>query len=284
MATTNENMEIFKTLSDNCNIKKDTTVIIHNCDSLKRIAVGLKYYELLFQNKSIVNITEDNKLILIEFCNDAYPQFLDDMIHCIKMHSDSQQLMQIAGELQNIYGLMPCDLSKCNKMMRHYRQNLSTKTKNNVDDVQDDAKFEFLTDCFDRFHHHIFHLIPMGLKLEPIKLEENKTLDDEMESLSYDKLFEKMRDLIETRRKQCDLYLERYNDENNKYNMKISVQNDNPNSLEEHTFLSRLHIFITSQINDNMTSDHVSELMDYIYQNEYDTDAVVQDFDDLIER
>eukprot|EP01084_Bolivina_argentea_P270894 460741_1 len=153
---------ICKTASTNCNKGNTSNNIISNCSYLQRIAVGLKYYEMLRNDKKN-NQTKVTKQLLAQFCMETYLQFLDDYIHFIKIHGDNKQLSQIAYELRNTFGFATCDISKCKKLDRHHRSN-TQKHKNIKDDY--DNKFEFYSDCFDRCHHQFFHLFQMGLRIK----------------------------------------------------------------------------------------------------------------------
>eukprot|EP01084_Bolivina_argentea_P270893 460740_1 len=151
-------LAIFKTTSTNCNKGNTSNNIISNCSYLQRIAVGLKYYEMLRNDKKN-NQTKVTKQLLVHFCMETYIQFLDDYIHCIKVHGDNKQLLQIAYELRNRFGFVTCDISKCKKLDRHYRGNRQKHT--NIKDNCDN-KFEFYSDCFDGCHHQFFPLFKMG--------------------------------------------------------------------------------------------------------------------------
>eukprot|EP01084_Bolivina_argentea_P315933 547508_1 len=77
-----------------------------NCVAVKRISVGLKYYDALFSNKSNIKMTEEEtKEMFVHFNETVYgrKQLLDDSIHIIKQHNGSQQLIDMQNELKTNY-------------------------------------------------------------------------------------------------------------------------------------------------------------------------------------
>eukprot|EP01084_Bolivina_argentea_P159831 278357_1 len=95
-----------------------------NCGAVKRISVGLKYYNALFSNKSKIKMAEEEtKAKFVHFNEMVYgkKQLLDDSIHIIKQHNGSQQLIDMQNELKTNYNIKQCNLSNCNALKRHYR-------------------------------------------------------------------------------------------------------------------------------------------------------------------
>eukprot|EP01084_Bolivina_argentea_P303536 524077_1 len=152
---------IFKTISTRCYKGR-----ISSCSYLQRIAVGLKYYALL-SNDTKLNKEEDKKNIFIQFCMETYHNFLDDYCHILQKHGGNEELMQIADELKSKYEFKECDITKCNELRRHFRLNEDGKNEINCQDT----KYRFYADCYDRCHHHFFHLFELALRSQPMKIK-----------------------------------------------------------------------------------------------------------------
>eukprot|EP01083_Nonionella_stella_P241524 843380_1 len=101
------NVKIFESNpSGNCDNDQHKGNI--NCGAVKRMCVGLKYYDALFSNTSNVKMTEqETKDVFIHFNEMVYgkKQLLDDSIHIIKQHNDSQQLIDMQNELNTNYNI-----------------------------------------------------------------------------------------------------------------------------------------------------------------------------------
>ena len=79
---------------------------------------------------------------------------------------------------------------KSQSIERHYRASPrpitihtteQPQTEENKDD-SDDTAYTFYEDCFDRLHHHIYHLHIMGLRIEyPMTANLQKCNDDDDE-------------------------------------------------------------------------------------------------------
>eukprot|EP01084_Bolivina_argentea_P161448 281039_1 len=95
------------------------------CEALKRIFIGLKYYDALFSDstKTIEMTQEEKRDIFLHFNNTVYKkQLLEDYIHFTETHTDSKQLLQMQNELKIGYNITKCNISKCMKLRRHYRE------------------------------------------------------------------------------------------------------------------------------------------------------------------
>eukprot|EP01084_Bolivina_argentea_P265262 449553_1 len=127
----------------------------------------------------------------------------------------------------------------------------------------------------------------MGLRFEPtIKFTDDEQTREEKNdcvcfSSSVDKAFKVKRDFIERRRNECNVNLERYNVSNNKYIMQIIKQNVATRHLnDESTFLDAMYAFIMRN-HQHIREKNAVKLIEYINDNEYDSDAVKQDLNDL---
>eukprot|EP01084_Bolivina_argentea_P101404 181815_1 len=186
--------------------------IIKNCTHLERLSIGLKYH----------NLCVDKKEKFIEFCEKIYVELLNDIIHIIKLHGGTDDLVRITDELTKDYGFKKCKLSNCKKLERHYRRGRFRRDKN----TQPDETDEFYSSCFDQIHHYIFHLFELGLRTNSPNVDlkqDNEHFHDDFSRI--DGIFKARRDLLRNRRKQCGFDVEKYNAENNKFNLHIAKKN-----------------------------------------------------------
>eukprot|EP01084_Bolivina_argentea_P299460 516196_1 len=250
--------------------KPNSTGTIANCTHLKQLSLGLKYYHHLLDN-------DMSKQKLISFSTE-YNTLLADYIHFIKEHASIDELIQIEKELRNIYGFKKCDLKTCKKVKRHYRLCEDEKKDN------EDGTFELYSDFYDRFHHHIFHLFEMGLRLDPSLIQESEEEEEQKTDLSYvDRVLEKRKRFLKLRKKETEMDIQRY-DQNNKFIFHVNCPKHNETVTDDGTCLDALYLFIAKEINYvNCTSNELKSLIQYLTENEYDTDIVKYDVDDCIE-
>ena len=191
----------------------DSNDQIANCNYLKRIAVGLKYYDLVCRNK----IEKDD---FLQFCKEIYNTFLDDYCHLISDHN--YHLNIIKKELELKYLLKYCGIGQCQIIARHYRSD-------NKDDI--DSIYLYYVDCFNRFHHQMFHLESIGFR---VSMNEQKEKEEKASNVgdNIDDAFKKMKEIIFARRSKflSNRNIERFENRNNKFNVVI---NDNDNNDHE---------------------------------------------------
>eukprot|EP01084_Bolivina_argentea_P121100 214654_1 len=265
---------MFGVISTNCSEPSSKNSIISSCSYLQRIATGLQYFE------SVCNNSQITRNSFVQFCV-AYDNILNDFIHFIKVHDDADQLIQINKELQHTYGFIQCNISQCNILKQHYDH----KSIDSSDNDEDNIKFNFYGNCYNRIHHHIFHVFPMGLRVKPdtdIDIKEDELTD--IHSSCVDQKFEIKRDLIRNQRIACGLKLERYNDENNKFI--LHVNNHNKSNTEDiikgDTFLDGMYRYIKQRKSD-ITETELTTLKQYIAENEYDSDGIQENTNDIYE-
>ena len=144
---------------------------ILSCVHLKRISVGLQYYDLHCKNKI-------ERQDFIQFCQEicCNCKFLDDYDHFISIHK--QDIDQIKEELRLKYGLEQCEVGVCEVIGRHYRSH--------ADEMQNDpdAVYAHCMDCFDRLHHYIWHVEEMGLRINKSQNEIKEDSDEQMVELT----------------------------------------------------------------------------------------------------
>jgi len=141
--TKEDDLMIFTNLDCNeCtknNDSNDNHTYIQNCDSLKRIAIAIKYYQLFRQNKI------KNKSIT-QFYQNIYPNvnILND--HCHFISKQNYDTIEIIKEMEKEYKIKPCVINECDVISRHYRQEINEKKSENSeenDNDNDDIRFSW---------------------------------------------------------------------------------------------------------------------------------------------
>ena len=178
------NLSIFGASNSNhCN-NDSNEKCISSCACMKRIALALKFYYLVNQDRM-------DKDQFIQFCQKKYTSFLDDYFHFIEKHN--YQLQQIRQELELDYSIK-CEITECDVITRHYRSERTEISHNQTHTTDtDDFTYSFYVDCFDRIHHQIFHLEALGLRVEnegKKKDDDGKMNDDRFENMTK-KIFSK---------------------------------------------------------------------------------------------
>eukprot|EP01084_Bolivina_argentea_P120619 213819_1 len=251
MSTSTEiDFKIFESTSTDC-----WGHTCNDCAILNRTAVAMKYYYLLCSNSG----GKSDPDIFIQFTTEIYHQFLDDYVHIITKHGDYTQ--QIAKDLINNHQYLPCDISICSKMERHYSPN-----RGRIENENENKEYRFYGECYDQLHHFIFHLYALGLRGD---------------SKSFD----------EIQAQKLTLKIQRYNQINNKFNLQIDnfsvAVNDNPNnnntdeaenSIKDATFLDQMYAVIIES--ETITNAELIDLNKYLSENQYDSDAVKEDICD----
>eukprot|EP01084_Bolivina_argentea_P083792 151690_1 len=125
-----------------------------DCDALHRLTQALQYHSVMNQEE------------FTDFCVNNYKNALNDHIHFMMTHSKQDE------QINNIFiqrdDFSRCAVSKCNAFGRHYTKRRQ-KTTN-------DETYSFYMDLFDQFHHFIYHLFDIGLRILPNEIDniENK--------------------------------------------------------------------------------------------------------------
>eukprot|EP01084_Bolivina_argentea_P251629 422090_1 len=205
-----------------CKDYKDKTTA--KCHALQRMCTGLKYFEMLFSDKTNVTMTEEEKQNIFVHFNDVVykKQILNDYVHIIKKHNDTEQLIEIEKDLKRIYNIKTCNISTCDKVIRHYRErDVITDAASDPDNTTHDPKYEFYRALYDNFHFQIFHLMGLRSTIENDMIETNKFTDryngqNNKFTLQIDNTnneeFKHKRDILEIQKKECkiDNYMERF--------------------------------------------------------------------------
>ena len=160
----------------------------------------------------------------MEYCNETYPQLLDDYIHIMINHQ--HDIEQVLKSNIDLCLMNECNINNCIGISRHFRdrQNEITITPsssswkcqecslmNKSTNSQCQACFElacdlsFYIDLLDSIHCHWFHSYDLGLR---VKMDDIiKQTDDEKgdhDEFYYDSQFSKRNKVIQQRLKQVN--------------------------------------------------------------------------------
>eukprot|EP01084_Bolivina_argentea_P174594 302407_1 len=245
-------LDIFKENGNKCFGKKVEVFDIKECDYIYRLIASLKYYTLL-------NVSHRYHEIFNQFCGDIYKNLLDDWIHLISTHSNSDQLYEIHRQLVEEHNFSDCIIEYCSLIAAHY-----FVTKCN------DTKYAFYANLMGQLHFYLFHLFDFGLRINYKTL--NETITEESDQQNE---FCKMRDIIFSSRKNTASFTSRFTQENNKYNISI---NQKPQKIMEisTTFMDQISMNTKRYM---LLSDKVNSLQLFLHEEEYDSDAFRYDME-----
>eukprot|EP01084_Bolivina_argentea_P263105 445202_1 len=276
------NFAIFKSTAIECTVSSTSVKhsMVKNCTCLTRVSEAMKYYDIYCGNTTQQNNSIQNNFL--QFCDEVYSNMLEDYIHIIKIHN--MDVHKIAYELTTHYGFTNCVAKKCAKISRHYRR----EAPMNTGDLKQDDRLGFYYNLYDQLHYFIFHLYDIGLRINQKELSniiDQKTVVDPQNNSDVsciDGIFKQKLQLIRSRRKQHGMHLERFNDENNKFNINIKDFNDNltVSQTQESVFETKETTTFTEELykhlehNTVVSKEKLKVLMQFVEDNEYDTDAI----------
>eukprot|EP01084_Bolivina_argentea_P144989 254262_1 len=192
-----------------CNVTNNTQLDIKQCDHIFRLATTLRYYTLLVEDEN--DSTND---IFLSYCNDIYTQLLDDWTHFITKHSSSTQ--SLSQSLIESKYFKKCNVENCRLTTRHY---VSKYVHNNIENNQ--KELSFYIEIMDQLHLHLFHLFELGLRSNKTQNKPNKkkSKKDKVDYKCIDNELTTIIDNISDKRKKYDACIDRFNNENNKFNL-----------------------------------------------------------------
>lgn len=269
------NLNIFKNAETECQRPVGSALVTDSCSAVERLCFASRYWSVL--NAAEVD-EEERRALFVEFNEEVYHFIVDDAAHFVRAHS--ADLEQVWSEWTLNYGFARCTVSDCAQTERHYGRGRRERTKETKGaDNEHDAVYSFYEALYDRVHNLIAHLFDIGLRVDESTLLEEvggNGEDEDMEGLSVDKLFEAERDRIRSRRKQCNLELDRLDDENNKFTIQSAKGTEGGITLMDALFRGLVE-------NKKMSNEALYHLKAYFVQNGYDTDGVEADLQKLSE-
>ena len=142
---------------------------------------------------------------------------------------------------------------------------------------QNDLLYSFYESIYDRVHNFVAHLYDIGMRVDEATLLQTVEVDGkdgDFDGLSVDKLFEAERDRIRMSREECNLDLDRLQDPTNKYTMQMAEMKKGGMTLLDALCDGMAKL-------ENMKREILQEFIEYLKQNEYDSDGVESDLADV---
>eukprot|EP01084_Bolivina_argentea_P282866 484316_1 len=202
----------------------NNTCSYEDCGALNHLMTALKYYE---------SIRDTKYQLFDEYCDEKYPNILNDYIHFILCHSN--QIEEINKSILHNNGCGHCNITECAVFNRYYNDN-GRRMMDKSDSLSNDEIFPFYSDLFDRFHYFIYHLFDVGIRIKADEMNEIENKQAEHNLIDY-KFVQKQK-LINDKRDQYKI--NRFNDNNNKYTLNIQNNNNNINVYGQTMFDSLL--------------------------------------------
>eukprot|EP01084_Bolivina_argentea_P264636 448333_1 len=271
--------DLFKQNETKCNVTaNESNNIIDECEYLKRLVFGLRYYN---------NIHKNNTKAWNEFCLNIYShKLLDDYHHLLGKHQDN--LEQIKQELIKKHGFTDCKVNDCQFSHRHFNENRRKNVNQETNDEENGNVIGFYEQEYDSLHFQLFHLFDVGYRFKVTQNKKKQNYDDAKTNDNDDKYTKCVDDEFSEMVKKINYDREKYKDtfkrfknentNNNKYN--IDVKNDNAqHDDDDKTFTDK--IFEYFQANGIKQND-LNRFYDYLCEEQYDSDAIKNDIDDDI--
>ena len=251
---------------------------IKRCDFLNRLITGLKYYTNLDIENNDIDKDEFNN-----FFDDTYVNMLDDYLHVLRCHSID--LEEIHNSLFTKYKFKKVDINKCKYTLRHFKGD-------KVYNKNDDPWINFYIETYDSLYYYLFHLYSVGLRSRKKDLEQElKNQVDELEDVDfdekecYDAIFGKMMKRINKKSIETSGLFTRYNVVN-KYDLQITASTEDTviitkdRDSERLTFKDSLMIYVQKCMKGYSNVAAINNLYQFVNDEEYDSDAIIQDIDD----
>eukprot|EP01084_Bolivina_argentea_P309494 535347_1 len=271
------NVQILHGNQRKCNLQDyidewNSTDIVSRCSHLSRVCYALKYYQSLLASKEVNHLNRRNEFI--QFCTTSYSHCLNDYVHVICMHGNFMH--KISQELQSGYGFKKCvDLNKCKCTERHFSREQNSQNEN-----RDENHYNFYIHIFDTLHFYIYHLETMGLRCYSIPKEPNNNKHKKQRYLNcYDEQFSQMQKNIDMKIRKYHLKnIKRFDTEHNS-KFSIAVVANNFKQKHDNTFVDTMLMHLKQTTNSNQ----VIALNNFLICEEFDTDCIVYDLNELKE-
>lgn len=224
------NLKIYGIPTTECIPPSDDIPITEKCSALKRLCTATKYLDVIKSSNSLEEEMKRN--LFTEFSETVYIRMLDDTAHLVKDHEGD--IGQIHMEWTGKYGLPKCTVSDCTKSGRHYGRQRDEERKRVNQEAN--ALYNFYESALDRVHHYIFHLFEIGMRVDKDSLDLSAVVVEEKENDSdvVAREFIARRDLIRTRRENCDLKMDRVTGTNSKFTVQtVSKEKQRVQMLKE---------------------------------------------------
>eukprot|EP01084_Bolivina_argentea_P250451 419600_1 len=207
----------------NCGVKE--------CECIHRIINALKYH-------SSIKDKENSNIQLLEYCME-YKVLLDDYIHIVTKHNNTDDLDEIYNILTTDYQFSDCNINRCGFSVRHYRNRNIEEEKKQSDEEENSV---FYGELMDRIHCYIFHLYDFGMRVRRSDFETE--IKEEISTNYIDNTFKNIKNVIQTKLKLLREIdgIQLLDSEINKFNI---------NNNDRRTFMDGLCVSIDKNIAPN---------------------------------
>ena len=229
---------------------------------------ALTYYQSIEEN---LNDEATINMAMEIYFNEEYRNFFHDYNHIIATHSE--HLEEIHEQLGK------CEVLNCKMATRYSNDTRRRQHKNQSKDIDTNYKLAFYLELVDIIHFWLYHQYDVGMRIKNSAYDDNK--DNEIQNHEdgyFDAAFAKMQKEIITRRDKLKSTRFNQNNDGNKYTMHV---NDNTrksnNNDKEQPFME---IFSMHLREEHISVDIIDELLNFIKNEHYDTDALIEDISD----
>jgi len=248
-------LKIIHEPTNECNCFSDDIPMTEQCSNTTRLCTALMFFHTIHHTATLSD-EEERKHRFIEYNETIYKSIIDDTTHFIQEHEGD--INRVYTEWTQQYGLLKCSVSECPQIKRHYDYGNDRRRRKKGDN----ELYYFYESLFDRIHFYVFHLFDVGLRVNAEGNEEEMNLN--LDGVTVDTVFAAERDHIISQRKKCNLHFGRFNENNNKFLLKITDKDPTVTLMDvlfEELKLQRLEIFLKD--------------------NAFDSDAVDMDLEDM---
>eukprot|EP01083_Nonionella_stella_P140121 429000_1 len=233
------------------------------CDGMKRLISSSEYH-------SKVKNSADFHEILTRFMNEVYngegKKLIDDYIH-FQVHHE-HELERINRDLIESNRFGDCSISKCGFTRRHmsvHKQRTSTTAS--------DTKLCFYGETFDALHFHLFHCFEAGLRMGRNDANDKMEEQEKATNVYFDSQFARLNRRILERRDNTASF-DRFAPKNTKFNILNAEQLKRDTKQNSSTYLDEM---VKHLLNSRVEEMCIKQFMQFINQQQYDTDAIDHD-------
>eukprot|EP01084_Bolivina_argentea_P056536 103453_1 len=129
----------------------------------------------------------------LDYNNMNVTSLIDDYIHLMEEHGEDEQFEHV------IHSLGQCNISKCNKFQRNYRDKTTTRTTN-------DPKQQCVVEILDKMHCYFYHCIDIGHRTTTAERELVNNVETTMHIHvdTIDRQLRKLRDIVISKQDNLD--------------------------------------------------------------------------------
>eukprot|EP01084_Bolivina_argentea_P179503 310175_1 len=246
----NEELFDLKLFKEDCSATKCDERSIECCTSLKRLKFALRFYSSCKHDQNA----------FMKFMKDIYHRVLDDYNHLITEHQNLEEITNlITTDTESGF----CDILTCEFATRHHTCNR--------DEKEYDACITFYEATFDSLHFYFFHLYQCGLRTTKANANRSNNINnqDDYDNVYFDESFSQViRSIKNTER---NARFDRYRN-NNKFSIGAQTyKKDDSTTFVDEMLSYLLRCAIKKSI--------VCRLVQYIEEQQYDTDCLKMDMD-----